>query len=237
MQHLTVKAATVETEEGTFTAYASAFNNVDRTGERVIKGAFRDTIRRWQEAERDVPLVWDHGRDAHEVIGSVNSSTMEERDAGLYIEASLDIEDSELAREAWRSVKRGRISLSFGYVTEAEREGADGVKELTRLDLMEVTLTSVPANPDARVLSAKSVELPPELVGTALDPAFSGEIPTQAQINAELKAIKAAKARRSGSLASSVDESGPTPAARRLRGLPAKPHLAPAKKTESREAR
>src|SRR5512147_257007 len=114
MQHLTAKAATVKTEEGTFTAYASAFNNIDRTGERVIKGAFRDTIRRWQAAGRDVPLVWDHGRDPREVIGSVDSSTMEERDAGLYIEASLDIEDSELAREAWRSVKRGRISLSFG---------------------------------------------------------------------------------------------------------------------------
>src|SRR5512147_2566360 len=109
MQHLTAKAATVKTEEGTFTAYASAFNNVDRTGERVIKGAFRDTIRRWQSAGRDVPLVWDHGRGAHEVIGSVDSSTMEERDAGLYIEASPDLEDSELAREAWRSVKRGRV--------------------------------------------------------------------------------------------------------------------------------
>lgn len=78
-------------------------------------------------------------------------------------------------------------------MTEAEREGADGVKELTRLDLMEVTLTSVPANPDARVLSTKSVELPPELVGTALDPVFSGEIPTNAQIDAEMKAIKAAR--------------------------------------------
>jgi HK97 family phage prohead protease len=142
---------------------------------------------------RDVPLVWDHGRDARDVIGSVDSASMEEHDAGLYIEAKLDIEDSELAREAWRSVKRGRISLSFGYLTEAEREGPDGAKELTRLDLMEITLTSVPANPDARVLSTKSVELPPELIGTALDPAFSGEIPTKAQIDAEMKAIKAAR--------------------------------------------
>jgi hypothetical protein len=90
------------------------------------------------------------------------------------------------------SVKRGRISLSFGYLTEAEREGPDGVKELTRVDLMEVTLTSVPANPDARVLSTKSVELPPELIATALDPAFSGEIPSKAQIDAEMKAIKSA---------------------------------------------
>ena len=156
---MTVKAAVTEaTEEGTFTAYASAFGNTDRSGERVIKGAFAETIRRWREAGRDIPLVWDHGRDAHDVIGSIDSSTMEERDAGLYVEGTLDIEDSELAREAWRSVKRGRISLSFGYLTEADREGSDGVKELTQIDLMEVTLTSTPANPDARVLSAKSID-------------------------------------------------------------------------------
>jgi HK97 family phage prohead protease len=195
MQHLTtLKAAVTEAaEEGTFTAYASAFGNIDRTGERVVKGAFASTIRRWRAAGRDVPLVWDHGRDAREVIGSVDSDSLEERDAGLFIEARLDIEDSELAREAWRSVKRGRISLSFGYLTEDEREGADGVKELTQLDLMEVTLTSVPANPDARVLSTKSVELPPELIGTSLDPAFSGEIPTEAQIDAEMKAIRSTR--------------------------------------------
>lgn len=154
----TVKAAVTEaTEQGTFTAIAAAFGNVDRVGDRIVKGAFTETIRRWREAGRDVPLVWDHGRDARDVIGSIDSSTMQERDAGLFVEGQLDIEDSELAREAWRSVKRGRISLSFGYLTETEREGPDGVKELTRLDLMEVTLTSVPANPDARVLSAKSV--------------------------------------------------------------------------------
>jgi Escherichia/Staphylococcus phage prohead protease len=188
-----VKAAITEgTEQGTFTAIAAAYS-VGRVGDRIIKGAFEDTIRRWQAAGRDVPLVWDHGRDARDVIGTVFSSSLEERDTGLYVEGQLDLEDSAVAREAWRSVKRGRVSLSFGYLTEAEREGPDGVKELTRLDLMEVTLTSVPANPDAKILSTKNVDLPPELIGTSLDPAFSGEIPTKAQIDAEMKAIKAAR--------------------------------------------
>jgi HK97 family phage prohead protease len=78
-------------------------------------------------------------------------------DQGLYVEGKLDIEDSELAREAWRSVKANRIGLSFGYLVENERVGPDGVKELTELDVFEVTLTSTPANADARVLSTKSV--------------------------------------------------------------------------------
>ena len=71
---------------------------------------------------------------------------------------SLDIEDSELAREAWRSVKRGRIGLSFGYLVNREKRGKDGVNELLDLDIFEVTLTSVPANADARVLTTKAIE-------------------------------------------------------------------------------
>ena len=42
----------------------------------------------------------------------------------------------------------------------ADRDRPDGVKELVSLDLFEVTLTSVPANADARVLSTKSAERP-----------------------------------------------------------------------------
>jgi HK97 family phage prohead protease len=70
----------------------------------------------------------------------------------------LDIEDSALAREAWRSLKRNRIGLSFGYLVDDERVADDGVKELLSIDIFEVTLTSTPANADARVLSTKSVE-------------------------------------------------------------------------------
>lgn len=155
MEHLKAVVSEVE-EAGTFTAYASAFGNIDRTGERVVKGAFAETIASWQRAGRDLPLVWDHAVGAHDVIGSVFSNSMEERDAGLFVEAALDLEDSELAREAWRSVKKNRVSLSFGFLIEEDREGPDGIKELTKLDLMEVTLTVVPANPSARILDWKS---------------------------------------------------------------------------------
>jgi uncharacterized protein len=121
MEHLAVKAAVTETEQGSFSAIAAAYST-DRTGERIIRGAFASTIRRWKAAGRDVPLVWDHGRHATDLIGSVDSSSMQEQAAGLYVEGALDIKGSELAREAWRSVKKGRVSLSFGYLTEDERE-------------------------------------------------------------------------------------------------------------------
>jgi HK97 family phage prohead protease len=151
-----LEATVTATDEGTFTALASAYST-DRQGERVVPGAFGETIRRWQESGKDLPLAWDHGRDAADIIGSVDPESMRETDAGLYVEGRLDLEYSELAREAWRSVKAGRVGLSFGYLVEEEQVGPDGAKELLAVDIFEVTLTSTPANGDTKILSAKSM--------------------------------------------------------------------------------
>jgi HK97 family phage prohead protease len=157
LQHKQVQAEVgVSADQGKFSALAAAYT-LDRQNERIVRGAFRDTISRWQGSGKDLPLAWDHSREADGIIGSIDPNTMRETDQGLYVEGQLDIEDSELAREAWRSVKANRIGLSFGYLVEDERVGADGVKELTELDVYEITLTSTPANADARVLSTKSV--------------------------------------------------------------------------------
>lgn len=157
LRHKQVDATVdVGSDLGQFTAIASAYS-VDRTNERVMPGAFAKTIAMWQASGKALPLAWDHSREAQDIIGSIDPATMRETDAGLYVEGQLDIEDSELAREAWRSVKANRIGLSFGYLVEDERIAEDGVKELTAVDLFEITLTSTPANPDAKVLSAKSL--------------------------------------------------------------------------------
>jgi hypothetical protein len=81
------------------------------------------------------------------VIGSIDPATMHERPDGLYVEGQLDLEDSEVAREAWRSVKRNRIGLSFRYLVVDQHE-ADGLKVLDALDVFEITLTPIPANAD-----------------------------------------------------------------------------------------
>ena len=89
------------------------------------------------------------------VIGSVDPATARETDEGLYVKGRLDLEDSAVAKEAWRSMKDNRVALSFGYLVTGDRKRRDGVRELTELDLFEVTLTPSPANPDTRVLSMK----------------------------------------------------------------------------------
>jgi HK97 family phage prohead protease len=133
------------------------FGNIDRHHDRIVKGAFADTIRAWQTAARTVPLHWSHGTAADDIIGHVDPSSMVETDNGLVVAGRLDLDNSERARDAWRAMKTGSIGLSFGYMTQRKRRAPGNVTELLALDLFEVSLTPAPANPDTRVLSMKSV--------------------------------------------------------------------------------
>ena len=119
-----------------------------------MRGAFKASIAAWAKTGRRVPLHWDHRGEASNVIGSIDK--MAETEEGLLVEGRLDIRDSEVAREVWRSVKNNTIGLSFGYLVKADRVRDDGVRELLELDLFEVSLTPVPVNPNTRVLSTKS---------------------------------------------------------------------------------
>lgn len=158
MERIT-KAATVTatTDVGEFTAIAAAYS-IDRSGDRIIPGAFAKTIAQWQGSGKRVPLHWNHKGDAHNIIGSLDPSSMAEVDAGLQVSGQLDLKDSETAREAWRSMKGGSMSLSFGYLATRGKTAADGVNDLLELDLFEVSIVPAPANPDTRILSMKSAE-------------------------------------------------------------------------------
>jgi HK97 family phage prohead protease len=154
MLHKEVGLDAIVTDQGRFEAIAATWS-IDRQNEQIMKGAFEDSITAWRYQGRPVPVHWDHKGDAANVIGSVDPQTMVEADEGLVVEGQLDLETSEVAREAWRSMKAGRIALSFGYLVTADFKREDGVRELLGIDLFEVSLTPSPANPDTRIVSMK----------------------------------------------------------------------------------
>jgi HK97 family phage prohead protease len=158
MEHLTVKAVATATDLGWFTAIAAVFGNVDRDGDRIIKGAFAASIDAWQRTGRTVPLHWNHSPDPDDIVGHVVPGSMVETDRGLVVEGQLDLEGSERARKAWRAMKTGSIGLSFGYLTQKHRKAADGANELLAIDLFEISLTPGPSNPSTAVLSMKSAD-------------------------------------------------------------------------------
>lgn len=156
MIHKTIKArATTTTDQGSFEAIAAAYS-VDRVGDRIVPGAFSKSIDRWQASGKSVPLHWNHQGEPEDIIGAIDPATMEETELGLKVAGKVDLDGSEKGREAWRSMKAGTMSLSFGYMVVAEKQ-ADDANELHELDLFEISVVPGPANADTRFLSLKSM--------------------------------------------------------------------------------
>jgi HK97 family phage prohead protease len=163
LEHKTLKATARTTDLGEFTALAAAWTE-DRDGDQITRGAFAKSIQAWKERGRPIPLHWAHRGDAENVIGEVDPHSVREIAEGLYAKGKLDLEGSEIAREAWRLVKARTVALSFGYLATDTFRRTDGIQELRELDLYEISLTPAPANPDTRILSFKSTDLDePEL--------------------------------------------------------------------------
>jgi uncharacterized protein len=157
MRRKQVDATAGATDLGLFTAIAAAYT-IDRDGERIRPGAFRETIRRWQASGRRLPLHWAHSGEARDIIGLVDPSEMRETPDGLYVEGRVDIAESEVAREAWRSMKADAVALSFGFMVTDEGKDSDGVRELREIDLFEISIVPNPANQDTRILSTKATD-------------------------------------------------------------------------------
>lgn len=136
-------------EQGRVFGYASVFGNVDRGGDRVLAGAFRKTL----GSGKRVRMLWQHKMD--EVIGGWD--TLREDNKGLWVEGNLNL-DVQRARETYALMKADQIDgLSIGYTTDRSsvKRASDGAVELSELDLFEVSVVTVPMNPET-VASAKS---------------------------------------------------------------------------------
>lgn len=119
-----------------FAGYAAVFDAVDRGGDVVRAGAFGRIA--------PVPLLWQHQGAP---VGVIEQLTEDKR--GLRVIGRID--DSRLAG----LVRGGGVKgLSFGYRVKAARHGP--VRELTAVDLIEVSLVGQPMQPLARVHAVAS---------------------------------------------------------------------------------
>ena len=138
-------------DTGTISGYFSTYDRIpDSYGDVVAPGAFTDTIKAREESGHKFPLCWNH--DLDQIIGQVD--TIEDTEKGPLMTASFF--NTPLAQEKREIVKSGVVyQFSFAYdVREAAQVTLeDGTKanELQKLDLFEVSIVPVPANPRAEV--------------------------------------------------------------------------------------
>lgn len=138
-------------EEGTFTGYGSIFGNVDSYGEKVIAGAFGESLARHRQEGSKPLMLWQHNPD--EPIGVWDD--LAEDGKGLKGTGRFVMETAR-GREAYALLKAGAIrGLSIGY-REVEAEPDGNIRLLKKLDLLEISIVSFPANRRARVEGVKS---------------------------------------------------------------------------------
>jgi len=139
-------------DTGIFEGYASIFGNVDRVGDVVLAGAFKDTIR---ANNGYIKLQYNH-KD------TIGIATITEDEKGLKVKASVNL-DVQKGREVLSLIKQGAISkMSFAYdVLEEVQAVVDGkqIFKLKELKIYEVSAVDFPANEAAEIMAVKSDRL------------------------------------------------------------------------------
>ena len=131
-----------------FAGYAALFDQVDRGGDVVKRGAFMRSLEAANGlGNRRIPLLYGH--NPLKRIGEIE--LLAEDAKGLRVIAALH-NWTPAAREVAALVEAGSLTgLSFGYQVRGMEQGARGTRTLTDLDLIEVSLVPTPMQPKARV--------------------------------------------------------------------------------------
>jgi len=138
---------------GSFTGYASTFGGEpDQHGDLIAPGAFAQSLAKHAAAGTRPALLWQH--DQTNPVGVWNS--FEEDSVGLLGLGRLTM-DVPQAKAAHALAKDGALALSIGYtIPPGGAELVNGARLLKQIDLVEVSLVGIPANPSARITSVKS---------------------------------------------------------------------------------
>ncbi|MDK1385115.1 HK97 family phage prohead protease [Sinorhizobium sp. 8-89] len=156
---LEVKAA----GDGLIEGYASTFGGKpDRSGDIVAKGAFARTLAEHAREGTTPAMLWAHRIE--EPIGKW--TTLREDREGLHVAGRINLKTTR-GREAFEHIAAGDAgAFSIGYLIgdHGRKYNGDGSYTLVDVDLVEVSIVAVPANPRARIASVKAVNSKAELV-------------------------------------------------------------------------
>jgi HK97 family phage prohead protease len=175
--------------------YASTYDR-DLGDDVVIPGAFQKSL----TAGRPVRFLYSH--DPSQVLGTVQE--LKEDEKGLF--GRFKISQTALGKDVHTLLKDGALdSFSIGYLpTDFEHDRKAGVRKLTEVELLEVSVVAMPMNPAAVVTGVKALD------GVALQQAMSAyvadaearkraeavERPIEAILDDALRAVKALCERR-----------------------------------------
>ncbi|WP_276118392.1 HK97 family phage prohead protease [Pararhizobium qamdonense] len=140
-------------DAGTFTGHAAVFGERNSFNEIVKPGAFVRTLSEHQARDIRPPMLWSHRTD--EIIGVWTD--IREDATGLSVTGKLVTETAK-GREAHALLKAGALSgLSIGFRARTQERGANGLRILTDIELVEISLVALPSAGNARIKQVRSM--------------------------------------------------------------------------------
>lgn len=146
MERLLIETKFDAGDDGAIEGKAWDFATPDRVGDMIAPSAFRKAV---------FPLPMLFGHDQNDPVGTWSEAA--EARGGLMVKGRLLVEDVGRAREVRALVRAGAVKgLSIGFATRKAAARPGGGRTITELELLEISLVTLPMHPGARVTSAKS---------------------------------------------------------------------------------
>lgn len=136
-----------------FSCYGNVKGNVDHARDRTMPGAYKDSIARHKAAGTMPKFFWMHN-PWDTPVGVWTS--MEEDEKGLYMEGKFS--NTPRGLELYELYKDTALdSFSIGYKVNDERwNSQEGVNELVKIDIMEVSAVTFACNEESRLVDIKT---------------------------------------------------------------------------------
>lgn len=139
--------------QGLIEGYASVFGGVDCYSSFVVKGAYAATLAKHRANGTTPAMLWAH--DTAQPLGRWTS--IEEDARGLKVTGQINLQ-TEVGRRTFEHLRAGDVnglSVGFNYSND-DIEQVDGVTYFKKIDLVEISVVSVPADTLARISAIRS---------------------------------------------------------------------------------
>lgn len=138
-------------EEGVMHSLASTFGNIDLVDDIIMPGAFDKTLQ--ERDPKDIKFLYQH--DPSQPLGVHTGFRVTDRGVEMTSKFALG---TQLGREKYELAKMGAFGgVSIGFlVPRGKSTFTDaGIREIHEVKLLEVSLVTFPANPQASIQSVK----------------------------------------------------------------------------------
>ena len=139
-------------EVGKLTAYVTTFGNTDKVGDIIAPGALDKFLKEFEETKQRLPMLWQH--DKNELIGEWTAFEINSRGVKGTGEIFTEVSRGNDVRNL---IKRGAVgSVSIGFTSKQAETLENGGRLFKEIRLVETSVVINPANPRAKITSAKN---------------------------------------------------------------------------------